>query len=303
MNHIEELFKEYFKPSYFKLIDNSHPLSLYIGADEQGYKAIEYRGDFKPFKLNSTEVVGIEHHHNKDDVSIVISLLHDDMLSTFSSFCMDLVESTSQASNEEEGYKILVNRIYAWKKMFVSKHRLLEEHEIIGLMGELIHLKEYIIPEYGKAKAISSWTGSEKTKKDFSLDQIWFEVKTIHCGNDFVTISSFEQLESEKDGELIVYQLEKMSPQYNGITLNKIAREVLVDLNLFELKDLFSQKLLERGFGFESDYNQFVYQLICCDKYQVTSDFPCLRRTYNMGAIAQVKYDLLLSKIENFKIL
>ncbi len=116
MNHIEELFKEYFKPSYFKLIDNSHPLSLYIGADEQGYKAIEYRGDFKPFKLNSTEVVGIEHHHNKDDVSIVISLLHDDMLSTFSSFCMDLVESTSQASNEEEGYKILVNRIYAWKK-------------------------------------------------------------------------------------------------------------------------------------------------------------------------------------------
>lgn len=49
MNHIEELFKEYFKPSYFKLIDNSHPLSLYIGADEQGYKAIEYRGDFKPF--------------------------------------------------------------------------------------------------------------------------------------------------------------------------------------------------------------------------------------------------------------
>lgn len=301
MNHIEELFKEHFKAGYFKLIDSSHPLRLYIGADEQGHKAIEYRGSFKPIKLKSTEVVGIEHRLNKDCASIVISLLHEEMLSTFSSLCMDLMDSTSQASNEEEGYKILVNRIYAWKKMFVSKRGLLEEKDIIGLIGELMYLKEYIVPEYGKAKGISCWTGSEKTKKDFSFDQTWFEVKTIHSGNSHVTISSFEQLESDYLGELIVYQLEKMSPQYNGINLNKIAKEILGDLDLDELKDLFFQKLIERGFGFESDYNQFVYELTRCDKYQVTSDFPCLRRTSSMGAISQVKYDLLLSKIESFK--
>lgn len=301
MNHIEELFKEHFKLSYFKLIDSSHPLCLYIGADEQNHKAIEYRGVFKPVKLKSTEVVRVEHCHNKDCESIVISLLNEDMLSTFCAFCQDLVDSTSLAINEEEGYKILVNRIYIWKKMFVSRRGLLEEKDIIGLIGELMFLKEYIIPKYGKAKGISCWTGSEKTKKDFSFDQTWFEVKTIHSGNSHVTISSFEQLESEYLGELIVYQLEKMSPQYTGINLNKIAKGILFDLDLDELKDLFFQKLTERGFGFESDYNQFVYELSRCDKYQVTSDFPCLRRTSSMGAISQVKYDLLLSKIKSFK--
>ena len=62
MNHIEELFSENFEPGYFKLIDRTHPLSLYIGADNDGHYAIEYRGDFNPIKVKSSTAIGVMHY-------------------------------------------------------------------------------------------------------------------------------------------------------------------------------------------------------------------------------------------------
>ncbi len=301
MNRIEELFQENFDPGYYKLIDSTHPLSLYIGADKEGHKAIEYRGIFKPAKIGSSNVIGIKHYQNESQKVIVISLLEPSMLSTFSSFCYDLVETTREIDNSTEGYERLVNRYYAWRKMFLSNKGLLEEKNIMGLIGELTYLQDYMIPTYGKAVAVSSWTGSEKTRKDFSVNNTWFEIKAISSGKENVTISSFEQLDSEDVGHLVVYQLEKMSPEYSGITLNQLARSIYESLTFDELKDLFFQKLIEAGFAFESEYEKYVYIITSMDIYTVNDNFPCLRRSPELEAISQVKYDLILSKIESFK--
>ena len=301
MNHIEELFQEYYSPGYYKLIDSTHPLSLYIGADDGGHKAIEYRGVFKPSRIRPSNVIGIKQYQKGKEERIVISLLEDSLLSTFSSFCLDLVESTRDIVDSTKGYEMLVNRYFTWKKMFVSNRERLEEKKIMGLIGELLFLQKDMIPTYGKAVAVSSWTGSEKTKKDFSVSDTWFEVKAINSGKDNVTISSFEQLDSNQVGHLIVYKLEKMSPEYNGITLNKLARSIYENLVVDELKDLFFQKLTEAGFAFDSYYEQFVYTITSSDRYLVNNTFPCLRRSPIFAAISQVKYDLLLSKIEPYK--
>ena len=73
MNHIEELFSENFEPGYFKLIDRTHPLSLYIGADNDGHYAIEYRGYFNPIKVKSSTAIGVMHYVIDTKMSLVFS--------------------------------------------------------------------------------------------------------------------------------------------------------------------------------------------------------------------------------------
>ena len=224
------------------------------------------------------------------------------MLSTFCSFCEDLVETTRTATDNNSGYSLLINRFYGWKKMFHQAKNVLDEKNIMGLIGELLFLKNNMIPQYGKAKALVSWTGSEKTKKDFSLNETWYEVKSITAGKAVVGISSFEQLESDLLGNLIIYQLERMSPEYNGINLNKLVKQIFQVFDVDVLKDLFLQKLSDVGYTFENAYDSYVYEIYSESIYEVNHAFPCLRREDKFEAISQVKYDLLLAKIENFKI-
>ncbi len=302
MNRIEELFTEHFDPGYYKLIDRTHPLSLYIGVDNDGHYAIEYRGDFNPIKVKSSTAIGVMHYVIDTKKSLVFSLLDSSMLSTFCAFCEDLVESSRSAIDNNSGYILLVNRFYGWKKMFHQSKDLLDEKQIMGLIGELLFLEKKMIPLYGKSKALASWTGSEKTKKDFSLDKTWYEVKSINAGKPVVGISSYEQLDSEMPGYLVIYQLEKMSQEYNGISLNKLVKRINKELEIEELKDVFLQKLTDVGYSFESAYDSYVYEISLDSIYDVSQSFPCLRREERLDAISQVKYDLLLAKIEQFKI-
>lgn len=302
MKRIAELFSEHYEPGYYKLIDKTHPLSLYIGADLDGHYAIEYRGDFKPLKVKSSTAIGVTHFETDKNKSVVFSLLDSSMLSTFCAFCEDMVETTRLASDNNSGYTLLINRFYAWKKMFHQAANLLDEKRIMGLIGELLFLQQDMIPKYGKSKALGSWTGTEKTKKDFSIDGTWYEVKAITAGKSVVGISSYEQLDSEVPGNLVVFQLEKMSPEYNGISLNKLVKQIYQELDVEALKDLFLQKLSDAGYTFESAYDSYVYVINSESIYEVNQSFPCLRREEKLDAIVQVKYDLLLAKIEQFKI-
>lgn len=302
MNHIEELFTEHFDPGYFKLIDRTHPLSLYIGVDNDGHYAIEYRGDFNPIKVKSSTAIGVMHYGVDTKKSLIFSLLDSSMLSTFCAFCEDMVETSRSATDNNSGYTMLINRFYGWKKMFHQSKDLLDEKRIMGLIGELLFLEQKMIPLYGKSKALASWTGAEKTKKDYSLDKTWYEIKSITAGKPVVGISSFEQLDSEIPGNLVVFQLEKMSQEYDGITLNKLVKQIFKELEVEELKDVFLQKLTDVGYSFESAYDTYVYEIYLDSTYLVDQSFPCLRREERFDAISQVKYDLLLVKIEQFKI-
>ena len=92
----------------------------------------------------------------------------------------------------------------------------MSDTEIVGLLGELLFMDDHMIPQYGVATALASWMGPEKTHKDFSTENMWYEIKTINSGKTTVRISSLEQLDGDIEGQLVVYDLEKMSPSFNS---------------------------------------------------------------------------------------
>jgi len=301
MERIKDRFLYIEGKNIFTRISPSQSIDLFIGHDEQGRFAIKYRGNFKPESgVKSVAGIAVNQFKNEDFNTLQFSLMHNDNKELFFTFCEDIFETTSSFPDNRNAYKTILDRYYSWKKMFSTSKKLLSESEIMGLIGELLFLRDYLFEKYGRENALKSWSGQELTHKDFSYNDIWYEVKAINSGKDSVKISSLEQLQSINNGELVVFVLEKMSSGYDGIKINSLALEILNSLEFDISKDIFLSSLMSQGFNFEESYNELVYELVSMSRYLVNSDFPKLTRNDVNEAVVKAQYDLSLAIINNF---
>lgn len=298
---IRSQFSAFSRPEYFSRIDDEHILDLHIGLDEKGRKSIELRSMFKPVKVTGTSAIDVTQYTKPEYNTIRFSLKDDDMSNLFYKFCEDIIEQTKDLKNEKDGYKAITTRFFQWKKMFVlSKNTFLTEPEIMGMIGEILFLRGPLAEEIGLSEALKSWSGQELTHKDFSCSDKWYEVKTISRGNTTVRISSLEQLDSDKNGELIVYSLEKMSPAYNGISLNKLILETRQMFLSADDADTFLAKVAMQGYEYNNYYDEFVFEVSGLTRYKVTDQFPKLTHANVPKEITKANYDLALAEIMSF---
>lgn len=299
---IAAAFREQSAPGYFIRIDAEHPLDIYIGIDDNNRYSLEFRGNFTAQNVQACNSIGVHQYTSRNYSGIVFYLKEQEMFDTFCVFCTDIIESTNTTKDESLGYRILINRYFSWRKMFQGKPTKLKEQDIMGLIGELLFLRDYMIPTFGEDNALLSWSGTELTHKDFSLKDTWFEVKAISTGKSSVKISSLEQLQSQIEGELVVFHLEKMSPVYQGVTLNRLANGILGTLSNDFNRDCFLNKLADNRFDFDNAYDEFVYEVTLGERYQVTASFPKLTTFDVNEAICKVQYEILLTEIQGYKI-
>lgn len=298
---IRSQFSAFSRPEYFSRIDDEHILDLHIGLDEKGRKSIELRSMFKPVKVTGTSAIDVTQYTKPEYNTIRFSLKDDDMSGLFYKFCEDIIEQTKDLKNEKDGYKAITTRFFQWKKMFVlSKNTFLTEPEIMGMIGEILFLRGPLAEEIGLSEALKSWSGQELTHKDFSCSDKWYEVKTISRGNTTVRISSLEQLDSDKNGELIVYSLEKMSPAYNGISLNKLILETRQMFSSADEADTFLAKVAMQGYEYNNYYDEFVFEVSGLMRYKVTDQFPKLTHANVPKEITKANYDLALAEIMSY---
>ena len=298
---IYSIFSEGFQPGFYKRIGGEHLLNLYIGKDDSGRYSFEYKGSFIPARISGSEVISVEQFTGEDGYTLRFSLEKDDLLERFCTFCQDIFASTEGITDCTEGYRAIQNRYMSWKKLFKPSHGNLTETEIMGLIGELLFLKDEMMPAYGEAKSIESWMGAERTHKDFSIDDTWFEVKAINTTKESVHISSLEQLDSNVTGCLAVYKLEKMGPTFNGIKLNELISELISIIRNDFYKDMFFTKLKLYGFDGSTDYDNSSFSQTAFTRYIVNEQFPRVKRDMLPTSIVKVQYDIILSDIERFK--
>lgn len=302
MDSILTKFLDGFKDEYFVRVGQKKH-NFFIGRDENGYYCFEYRGDFSPIKLiGSKPLVVNQYKIDNTTNSLRFSLEYDALIGCFSVFCKDILDSVSCVNEVNLQYKILIARYNAWRKLFKVNRTVLNEIEIMGLIGELLFLKEYAIPNWGVDVALASWTGPEKTHKDFSCGNDWFEIKTIFSGKETVHISSIEQLDSDVVGTLYIYSLEKMSSSFNGVSLNTLTRQILAMLSDTQKDELIS-KLDIFEFDFNPSYDSYVYTITDKSAYKVANLFPRLKRETIPLQISKVQYDIIITEIIPYKLL
>lgn len=300
MDNLLGKFREGFKNGYFiRIGDVAH--NMFIGKDEDGHFCFEFRGRFRPMKLVGSKPLLVNQYQSSSDEFILrFALEQDDLLGCFAAFGEDLIDAAKNLSEDDAIYTIITNRYQSWKKLFRPNRSRLTEPEIMGLLGELLFLKEKGFPKWGISIALDSWTGPEKTHKDFSHSNVWYEIKTINCGKETVHISSIEQLDSDVDGFLYIYCFEKMSPSFNGLTLNNLVQQILSLLTPTQ-KDAFLCKLVEYNYDFASQLDTYVFRLANESCYTVNANFPRLKRSVLPLAITKTKYDIVLTEIEPYK--
>ena len=303
MIDIKALFDKFNYANFFSRVDNIHVLELHVGLDEKGRKAIELRGSFTPRKVTGTSAIEVNQYKKPEYNTIRFSLCDEEISGLFYKFCEDLIEQTRETKERSEGYTAIVNRYFQWKKMFVSsKGALLSEPEIMGLIGEILYLKGTLAERIGLYHALKSWSGQELTHKDFSFEDTWVEVKTIKSGSQTVKISSLEQLNSEYEGELAVYSLEKMSMAYNGITLNNLIIQTRNMFSAREERDQFMANVALQGYEYHNIYDEYVYEISGYKRYRVSEDFPRLTVKDVAPAIRKASYEIALTDLTEFEI-
>ncbi len=302
-NEIYKTFREDFPSRHFIRFGENRHISLYIGRDDDARYSFDFRGKYKPVRISSSDVIAVEQYKEGELLTLRFSLENNDLLEYFCTFCQDLLESVRVTNDDETAYHTLRSRYYSWRQLFRPDNARMNESEIMGLIGELLFLKDYMIPERGIDVALESWMGPEKTHKDFSDQQDWFEIKTVSFGKESVRISSIEQLDSDVEGTLVVYELEKMSPSYEGIKLNQLVNNIIALLTNSSQRETFMAKLQLFNFDFSNEYDAIVFALRNRNMYRVdTENFPRLHRTMLPEAISRAQYDLLLTEIEPFKL-
>lgn len=303
MNSILHKFREGFQNSQFLRIGDNRDLRIYIGRDEQGRFSFDFRGKFTPTRLVGAEVILVTHLRDADadDFFLRFSLANPELLEHFCTFCQDLIDATSTIADDATAYKKLCGRFIAWKKLFKPSYGKLTEIEIMGLIGELLFLRNRLFPKYGIEKAVSSWMGPEKMHKDFSVDDMWYEVKTTNVGKETVHISSIEQLDGDTSGHLVVYGLERMSPSYDGIKLNSLVFSIMEQIGSEFMKEVFVEKLASFDYHYNEEYDNLVYEARSEDTYEVRDDFPRMKRCDLPIAIGKAQYDLVLTELEAYK--
>jgi len=297
---IEEKIKSISTNSKYYRVSEDHPLELYIGKDINGFPTLRYNGSFKHVNVVGNKILVIKQLKLDEYNSILFSFASEDNLSLFYSFCEDMINNTMNYSGNN-GYEEIINRYNQWKKMFYSSSNVLNENEIMGLIGELLFLRDFAIAQFGKNDGLSGWSGPEPTHKDFSYGNEWYEIKTISSNKNTVHISSIEQLDSEYFGKLVVYSLEKMSPNFDGIKLNDLVIKIMKSFDLETDRELFEEKLKQVGYVYNEVYDNYSYHLQFKNTYFVDSEFPRIKKINLPNEVSNVQYELILSSIEKFK--
>lgn len=290
-------------PDSFTRVDESHPLDLYLGSDTLSRSAMFLKSGIEPGPFTSSQIISVSVGLRKDSKwGVTFTLLDNTYEDLFGYFCNDLIESSRNITNKDRGTEYIRNRYDKWLLMFSkSRGEILTTSVIKGLIGEMIFLKNYLIPKYGQEKAIKSWIGPDRADQDFVCEDLWYEVKATDSGAEGVTITSVEQLDTSNTGELVIVYLDKTSMADDSkITLNKLFTDISSLLDNPDLKNKLSGILLNLGYFPRPEYDELAYKLAKFERYEVGNEFPAIRRHSLPNAVISLKYQLSVSSIQKF---
>lgn len=288
-----------------KMIEVNSILKVYYGMSNEGNLRLSFMSSVAPPKMDSTKLLKVIQGKETDKIYWTnFDLLDSTAKQVFYSFCSDLVDAVNELNDEKKALVHLKNRFHIWKSMFKKGNATISAELVRGLFGELYFLDTVISERYGITEAISSWSGTDGTAKDFSIGIDWFEIKSVSMSAVSVKISSLSQLSSETPGHLVIIRLESMSPVYsNGkSSIGELFYSILKKIELEETKEIFFSKLLNYGISLNNECCSEKFNVVSAQSYCVNERFPrLLEEDVKHKEICKVSYELIINSLEKFK--
>lgn len=290
--------------------DSQYPINFkgavraYYGINKDGFYRISFLSSKSPdIKGTTKNITIVQGNSSENNYWTCFDLKNDSLLSVFCTFGEDLISCVLEEKDEYVALSRLRARFNTWLALFRKTRTPLSPEKAKGLYGELYFIKKYLSGKYSVEEAVKCWSGPEKYSKDFAIDDIWYEVKTINVGSSVAKISSIQQLSSDVTGKLIVIRVEEMADSFDeeDSTINKLCQSIISSIADSEIKDLFLIKLSEIGFDFCDELGDKNYHVHKVENYVVNDDFPALReKDIKAEAINNVSYEIILKMIKDY---
>lgn len=287
----------------FQRIDGEHILDIYLGRDMDGWQEILIVSEQEPAKINSSRSLNVQKGKREDGHwATRIKLINSSSEEVFIHLCWDLVEYSRSAKSRYAAFNILVERYLKWQKLLEPGSDMMSEEAIKGLIGELLFAEKYLSPVMNWDVILSAWLGPDGSEKDFIFDDTWAEIKTINHNKLTVTITSAEQLTSVHPGKLAVIMVEATSSSdMDGFSFSSLVEHFRELLRFSPSATyLLESKLVTVGYTDRQEYQTKYYKHLQDKIYEVVEGFPMIKKEDLEPGIVRVRYDLLLSDIEEY---
>ena len=287
----------------FVRVDGVHPIDWRINEGDPR-KILVLVTDTEPTSVESTD--GIEARKwcgSRGDWHLAFVLGDTSYQKMFDSFCDDMVES-SRSVNPGNASEFATRRYEHWMRMFRVNKQFLGEQVIEGLLGELISLKDIMFERYGVESSLESWMNKKRGKQDFIQTDLWYEIKTTLEGRHELTITSFEQLDRDDKGHMIVVTLRRSSKQSpNSMTLNSVCAEVEKVLDSPSSRKIFADTIAFAGYEPDPYYDDQCFEMVNLVEYEVREGFPRLRGSQmHIPGVINGTYDIDLNFLTEYEV-
>jgi hypothetical protein len=258
-------------------------------------------------RLKDIKIETLTDEKDKSKKFLLILLLNKQHKDIFTTLCEDLIYGVSEVTTEQTLVGNLLERISKWQSLFekAGKQGLSDEAQR-GLCGEIYFLRFFLNNTSDKNYCLKSWLGPEKSIQDFQYSNWAVEVKTTHGNNhQKIHITSERQLDDTIIENIFLFHLSLDVRVGNGESLNILIDDVSEILNDNTMaSNLFKLKLLESGYYeiHKPLYDERGYTIRQENIYRVSGNFPRLIENQIPIGVGDVRYSIVLSESEEWRI-
>ncbi len=293
--------------------DIGHPLDFFRGRDFAGHYIFSLTADSgcrdlpDPPKLNGIDVA-LE-RLGGDGARLVLTLQDRAHFDIFRALCDHLLQSTADHAHgaNASGLRLVLRRLADWHDMLRRRRDdLLSMPERIGLIGELLFLRDVILSRMTPIDAVASWRGGHRDEQDFAVGCWQFEIKTqLSTSDQRLIIASEAQLDTAGSLLLLCHQgIAASPPSGEAFTLNSLVTSLAGTFGAAggAAKDLFDAGLEAWNYAEHEDYDQPRWVLTDRRLFEVRDGFPRVIPSMLPSGVQRVSYEVLLRDCEPFAV-
>jgi hypothetical protein len=259
-------------------------------------------------EINLPLMQNIELQVGPDNKSILIFLKNNELKIKFLIFCQDIIFSSTE-KNHSDQQQILENIIYCfsrWAYLFEpAKKRKLSSNLLIGIVGELYLLKNFIASNSSFRDAVDAWYGPKGHEQDFGINGRLLEVKSqLSTSDNVVRINSLDQLDTISGAIWLCHigLSPSQSETNETFSINSLIEDIIsgLDGDNFGI-DIFLTLLDLLGYERGIKDGDSLYTIAYLSFFEIRDDFPTItRRLLGTNAIEKATYTLNINELRNW---
>ncbi|SCL53604.1 Putative PD-(D/E)XK family member [Micromonospora citrea] len=234
-----------------------------------------------------------------------VVLTADDRREVFNPLIVDVALAAQATEGPGQALTAAIERFEHWRRLLQSlRDTGLGMDARRGLFGELVVLRDHLLPALSPAEAISAWRGPTGANQDFQLPGSAIEVKTGAGRNPgSIVIASERQLDETGTDHLILAHLSVDERRGgSGESLNEVVGSLKDVMPKGQAQADFGDLLVRVGYLSEHRhmYEDVRYTVRRTDFWQVTGDFPRIVEVDLRPGVGDCRYRISTAGLDQY---